>query len=238
MNYFAHGMRFLDRPYFLAGTAAPDLLSAIDRGVRLRTRTAEPVTGDDDPRVADFARGVMQHLADDDWFHCTRGFAETTGELASAFRRIIGAEHPTPASFLGHIVIEMLLDAELIRRHPELLDAYYEAFSAVDPAVLQDAANRCAARGRTDRLIEFVPLFLRERFLADYPETPGLMRRLNQVLKRVKLTPLPEESVAALEFGRELVVRRFHDLLPPEQFGRLLNTETSMRISATFVTRR
>ena len=36
MNYLAHGFRFTDEPYFLAGTAAPDWLSVIDRKMRLR----------------------------------------------------------------------------------------------------------------------------------------------------------------------------------------------------------
>src|SRR3984957_18435669 len=38
MNYFAHGIRFVDRPWFLAGTALPDWLSVIDRRVRLRPK--------------------------------------------------------------------------------------------------------------------------------------------------------------------------------------------------------
>jgi hypothetical protein len=220
MNYFAHGLRFIDRPYFLAGTCAPDWLSAIDRSVRLRSRSASPVVDDSDPRVAEFARGVLQHLADDDWFHATRGFAEVTGELAAAFRAEIGPDSPTPCGFLGHIVTEMLLDAELIRRHPETLTAYYEAITCIDPLLVQFAVNRCASRGRTDRVGEFIPLFISERFLADYPQMPRLMWRLNQVLRRVSLTPLPERAISALAVGRDLVTERFDDLLPPDQFRR------------------
>ncbi|MBX3442662.1 MAG: hypothetical protein KF774_09645 [Planctomyces sp.] len=219
MNYFAHGLLHIDRPYFLAGTCAPDWLSAIDRGVRLRTRSAAPHVEDDDPCVGEFARGVLQHLSDDDWFHGSRGFAEVTGELAAAFRTSIGADHPTPCSFLGHIVTEMLLDAELIRRFPETLDAYYRALEGIDPERIERAVNQCAARGRTDRLQEFIPLFLRERFLADYVQPGGLWMRLNQVLLRVRLTPLPESGRGALTEGRRLVAARFEDLLPRERFA-------------------
>ena len=31
MNYFAHALPFLDRPYFVAGTAVPDWLTVADR---------------------------------------------------------------------------------------------------------------------------------------------------------------------------------------------------------------
>lgn len=218
MNYLAHGIRFLGRPYFLAGTCAPDWLSAMDRSVRLRTKSAAPFMEDADLQLAEFARGVVQHLEDDDWFHGTRGFAEVTGDLAAAFRRAIGSDHPTPCNFLGHIVMEMLLDAELVRRNPGVLNGYYEALSAVDPGVVEDSINRCAARGQTTRAREFIPLFIAERFLADYIETSGLAYRLNQVLRRVKLIPLPESAASAIEVGRQLVHDRFEDLLPAPRF--------------------
>src|SRR5262245_35641363 len=33
MNYLAHGWRFVEEPYLLAGTAAPDWMSVIDRKI-------------------------------------------------------------------------------------------------------------------------------------------------------------------------------------------------------------
>jgi hypothetical protein len=218
MNYFAHGMRFLDRPYFLAGTCAPDWLSAFDRNVRLRTKSAAPVAEGADPIQAEFARGVMQHLADDDWFHGTRAFAEVTGEMAVAYRSVIGADHPTPCSFLGHIVTEMLMDTLLIESNPGALDRYYEALAGIDPLVTETAVNACAARGQTTELRNVIPMFLSERFLADYLDPVSLSIRLNQVLRRVRLTPLPEDAVKVLRLGRQLVSRRLGDLLPPDLF--------------------
>ena len=49
MNYFGHGHRFIDNPFFLAGTAVPDWLSVVNRRVRARRRLAEPYTQDPDP---------------------------------------------------------------------------------------------------------------------------------------------------------------------------------------------
>src|SRR4051795_212815 len=81
MNYLAHGWRFASEPYVLAGTAAPDWLSVIDRKVRLRSRTAATFISDADPVLAAIARGVVQHHADDAWFHATLAF----NELSLAF---------------------------------------------------------------------------------------------------------------------------------------------------------
>src|SRR6185437_2872330 len=63
MNYLAHGWRFAAEPYVLAGTAAPDWLSVIDRKTRLRSRTAAQFVDDADPVLAAVARGVVQHHA-------------------------------------------------------------------------------------------------------------------------------------------------------------------------------
>ena len=78
MNYFAHALPFLDRPYFVAGTAVPDWLAVADRKVRLRSKHVEAFLDDADPYVAEVAAGILQHLRDDARFHATRAFAETS----------------------------------------------------------------------------------------------------------------------------------------------------------------
>ncbi len=58
MNYFAHGYRFIDDPYFMAGTALPDWLSVADRRVRIRPKHLLGGAAEDgDPR---FARPVSR----------------------------------------------------------------------------------------------------------------------------------------------------------------------------------
>jgi len=218
MNYLAHALRFLDRPYFVAGACLPDLLSVADRGTRLRSRHVAPLIDVAEPDDAELYRGVLQHLADDDWFHSTRGFAEVTGEVAVLFRRAIGTGHPTPCSFLGHVVMEMLLDSVLIEQHPEALPRFYEAMHSIDPVRVQAAVNR-SARQPTERLAPLIPRFNAERFLFDYQTPEGLAWRLNQVLKRVKLTPLDVSAIAAISAGRVVISERLSDLLPPERYS-------------------
>src|SRR5579872_3611873 len=151
MNYFAHGLRFLDRPYFLAGTALPDWLSIVDRRMRLRERSVRPFADGTSSPAAELAAGVLQHLADDAWFHRTAAFAIASAELTVLFREALGPDDRHRPAFLGHILTEMLLDAVLIDRHPELLADYYRAAGQVDPRVVEDCANRMS-RHATDRL--------------------------------------------------------------------------------------
>ena len=218
MNYFAHGLRFVGRPYLLDGTAVPDWLSVADRGVRMRAGRVEPFADSSGTIQAELAAGVLQHLHDDRWFHQTAAFYETCGELTVLFRGVVGREDGFRPGFLGHIGLEVLLDAVLIEEHPERLDAYYEALERLDPREVESAVNRMA-RESTSRLAPLIPLFQREQFLRDYLEPERLLYRLNQVMRRIKLNQLPADVAGVLVEAREIVRRRVPQLLPPEHFS-------------------
>ena len=212
MNYFAHGVDFIDRPYFLAGTACPDWLSVADRRVRLREEGVRPLLHGKGETASELAAGILQHLRDDRAFHKTRAFYEVTAELTGLIRAALGPEDGFRPGFLGHIATEMLIDAVLIEENPCRLERYYETLDRLDPMVIQRAVNRMARR-QTDRLAPFIPLFCRERFLRDYRDGDGLLYRLNQVMRRVGLRRLEAELLPALNEGRKLVRRRIDELL-------------------------
>ena len=213
MNYFAHGIRFVDQPYFLAGTAVPDWLNVADRGLRLRPQHVEPLADASQHPIAELAAGILQHFQDDRLFHKSRAFVETSGDMTRLFRGVLGAEDGFRPGFLGHIVTELLLDDVLIEAHPGRLDAYYEAIDRVDPAAVEAGVNQMS-RNSTARLAEFIPLFRREEFLRDYHHPERLLFRLNQVMRRVRLNQLPEEVIEVLIAGRAIVESRWEMLLP------------------------
>ena len=127
---------------------------------------------------------------DDDWFHRTRAFAELSLQFTVHIRDQLPRDNGLRPGFLGHILVELLLDAVLIEEDSGLLDAYYDAVGQVDPHVVGRAVNRMSTK-TTDDLPRFIQLFIRERFLYDYAEDAKLVYRLNQVLRRVKLAALP-----------------------------------------------
>jgi hypothetical protein len=212
MNYFAHGMRFCDRPYFLAGTACPDWLSAADRRVRLRSRRVEPFADGSGSPEAEVAAGVLQHFEDDQQFHQTRTFVETSAELTRLIRGVLGPEDGFRPGFLGHIATELILDGVLIERNPECLDNYYRAIDGLDGELVQRTVNKMA-RGETDRLAGLIPRFHAEQFLRDYLDSVRLLYRLNQVMRRIKLRQLPDELADVFDTGREFIRERAGDLL-------------------------
>ena len=217
MNYFAHGIRFLDRPWFLAGTALPDWLSVIDRRVRLRHKFVATFADGSGTVEAELAAGVLQHLDDDHWFHKTRAFAETTAQLTKMLRESLGPGDGFRCGFLGHITCELILDAFLIDGHPERLERYYAVLENLDGARLTQAVSLLA--GQSVDLEPWLPRFCREQFLRDYADPGRLAYRLNQVLKRIKLETLPAGVETVLAAGRPVVWASADGLLPASRFA-------------------
>jgi hypothetical protein len=214
MNYFAHAAAFLEAedPCFVVGTAVPDWLTVADRQVRVRARHVRPAVDDPDPAVAALARGMLQHLLDDARFHETRAFAESSLALTVASRDVLGGEPGLRPSFLGHLLVELLLDAALIAEDRRRLDRYYGLLDAVDAAWVQAVVNRLAPRP-TARLARMICGFRRERILRDYLEDGKLLVRLNQVMRRVGLFPLAERFRDVLPEARRLVAEHKAELL-------------------------
>ena len=214
MNYFAHGRHFVDDPYFLAGTAVPDWLSVVNRRVRARGRLARKFVDDVDETVSDVARGIVQHHHDDDWFHRSRAFVELSWGLTVAIRDLLPKDDGFRPSFLGHILVELLLDARLIEERPDQLDAYYRAIESLDPEVVNQVVNRMTTRP-TGMLAFFIPRFSSERFLYDYLDDEKLLGRLNNVMRRVRLPQLPDVLLDFIPDARRLVKERQWELLKP-----------------------
>jgi len=215
MNYFAHGRPFVADPYFLAGTAVPDWLGVVARKVRVRRPQAERVAGASDPRVAAVARGIVQHHADDAWFHQTTAFAELSSRFCLQIRDAVADDASLGPHFLGHILVELLLDAVLVAEEPARLDAYYLSLAAVDSAVIEAAVAEIAGVPAAG-LGELIGRFCSERFLSDYQDDAKLMFRVGQVLRRVGLPPIAAALAGLLPDARRMVAARQAELLPPD----------------------
>lgn len=225
MNYFAHAIHFLDDPYFVAGTAVPDWLTVADRRVRLRRRHLTGATTRADPILNAVARGIVQHLDDDARFHESRAFVELSMAISAAARDFLQEPSGMRPAFLGHLLVEVLLDAALIAAKPDRLDAYYRLLDQVDPAVVEAKVNMMAP-GPTERLAGMIAAFCRERILWDYLDDATLLKRLNQVMRRVGLAELPAEFVDLFPELRGLVDRRAVSLL-----GRPIPSDLSKRLA-------
>ena len=111
--------------------------------------------------------------------------------------------------FLGHIIVELLLDSFLHETNPGKLDQFYALISDCDPSEIQKAVNKMASRP-TEKLEGFFTIFVNERYLFDYVDDDRLMYRINQVLRRVRLRPVSNIITDWVRSARS----RVYDLAP------------------------
>lgn len=212
MNSFSHSLPFLDRPYFSIGCTVPDILAACDRRCRVREKKAINFIEDSDDLLRSVAQGVVQHHRDDDWFHRSAIFNNFNMRFAIEFRDRYENGHSMRPSLIGHIIIEMFLDWYLEEKHPGSVDRYYEMMESVDALKVQAAINRFATKP-TEKLAPSIAKFNEVRFVYDYQTDAGIRKRMNNVLKRVKLLPMPESSEEWLGSVRQKVYDHAEELL-------------------------
>lgn len=208
-------MPYFDRPMLAAATGIPDWLSVVDRKIRARSRFAVPHLESQDQNLQDVAEGVIRHHEDDRWFHGTQAFVTTNLELAVQLRDLLPGDEGFRPTFVGHILIEMLLDKFWIEDHPEIGQQYYDTIASVDHAELQRCVNIITGKP-TDRLADVLERFVDVKFLYDYLDHKSLLMRLNQVMKRVRLNALPDDLLDWFPSVEQQVrTRRDMMLTPP-----------------------
>jgi hypothetical protein len=212
VNYLAHALECLADPYELAGAAVPDWLGLTRPRLRCRSRQAAPFADGDNALVAAVARGVMRHHADDDWFHQTTAFLELSAELSRRIRHATADQDGVRPSFLGHILVELLLDATLMAEDRSRADDYYAALAMVDGGRVARAVGRMID-GDASALQGIIERFVAMRFLYDYVQDEPLTFRLNQVMRRVGLPELPPRFATVLPAARRLVTAQRDALL-------------------------
>lgn len=214
MNFLSHAIPYFDEPLTVAGTAVPDWLSVVDRKVRARRRLAEPFLESDDPALRRVALGIVSHHRDDAWFHSTRAFAEINLQFALELRDLMPGDEGFRPTFVGHILIEMLLDRAWIVENRKWADQYYKILAAVDPLLVNRCVEHVVGR-KVEGLAHVIERFIEVRFLYDYLETDTLLLRLNQVMRRVKLAELSPEVARWLPRAVSVVEHRREELLTP-----------------------
>ena len=219
MNFLSHAIPYLARPDFgspllAVSTGIPDWLTVVDRRIRARGKMAEQHVNSSDVQLSEVAQGILLHISDDRWFHGTRAFVETNMELAIQLRDQLPGDAGFRPSFVGHILIEMLLDGLWIRDDRRHAENYYSAIRQASPSTIQRCVNVITGKPTT-KLAAVIDRFLEIEFLYDYLDYEKLLMRLNQVMNRVGLPALPDAIARWLPEAQDLVESRRRPLLTP-----------------------
>jgi len=211
MNYFAHAFRFIGRPRFVTGTALPDWLSVVNRRLRFRPQRLDPAALHADQKISELMAGIKQHLEDDNRFHNCEAFSRCLVAVLQEVRPFLNGVGIPPV-FLSHLLVEVLLDAQLVRTRQADVSRYYADLESVDPDWTEWATGEILGQS-VSGLAHFIRLFCRERILFDYADNMSLLRRLNQVMRRLRLPNLSDSFQEAVEASRPIVTAHAEELL-------------------------
>ena len=212
MNCFTHALPYLDDAWKTAGCCIPDWLGAVDRKCRVRERKATPFIDHKDPVVAAIAQGIVHHHQDDHWFHTNQTFQELNINFAIELREILDGERGMRTGFVGHVLIEMFIDAWLHDKHPGKLEFYYQQLESIDPEKIQDVVNLFASK-KTDKLASAIEGVIKDRYLFDYTDDSKTLYRINRVLSRIGLETIDDRVFDWMKDARKRVYDRVPDLL-------------------------
>ena len=188
MNYLAHHVvarraEPTGSPAFFVGNLLPDLLAVSGDGRRLRAAHLAGQTGD-------VARGARFHLATDRLFHGSPAFAEASTAAKSA---LLSAAFSAPLHrvfFLAHVMVEIALDAYVLRNGPAPADDLYAQVAACDRSKVCAEAARFLGREPTtlSGLEQTLLWFGTHRYLYSYATPEGQAEALYRIGSRVGLS--------------------------------------------------
>lgn len=201
MNFMSHGKDVLHDPWCLTGTQLPDLLRALERRLRLpHDAVRADLAREDGPR-ARLAAGVLRHVADDEWFHQSQPFIEICTSLTQLFRIHTPPTTRFRASFLAHILTEMMLDAWLMADEPDFADQYYAALATIDAASLGKFVAHWVPISPPD-VTRTWERFVSTQFLRSYTTDDGVAERANGLFRRLGLPEIPAQVITTFPEAR------------------------------------
>lgn len=187
MNLISHF--FLDKNrndrFFFVGVSTPDLVSNFDRTIRLKAARL-PILMETDTREnqVQFYNGVLRHFEVDRLFHSSPFFQQETRFLSQELRFTFGNDQIERAYFVAHILLELILDRVLIRRHKDLVQNFYDHFQERDVPELVEYTE-WVAQEKMPGYGDFLRQFASKQFLYRYVDLRYLANVLDSILLRV-----------------------------------------------------
>lgn len=204
MNFLAHyilATRFLSppapRPFYVVGNALPDLLPLADRHSRLRPATLAlaPMTTAEERALC---AGALAHLATDTAFHNTAAFADAQHQVGTLVQQAEFSAMRVRRFFLAHILVELALDAVLLRREAALSDEFYNAFTAASLAGIVNWTET-TLRAPLPLLPGVLTRFTQSQYLRTYAADDGVAEGLSRVSIKARQDPFTGDNRRHLE---------------------------------------
>lgn len=206
MNFLSHF--YLDRQstdsLFVSGTCTPDLMSIFNRTMRVKHHSQVIPLGSET-----FYQGVLRHYAADKAFHSCDFFLEESHNIALFLRKSFPSEQVHRTFFVGHVLVELLIDKILIGQDERLVGDFYAHLEVVSPQTLSQTTQHFV----TQPLLgyeAFLQRFIQNRYLFHYSKYEYIIFVLKQIVSRVGISQTtfmdsPTFLDYLMEYEKELI---------------------------------
>ncbi len=231
MNFLAHyvlATRFLSPPLplpmYVVGNALPDLLPLAADRIRLRPALVERQPAGTDEEAA-LRSGILVHLMTDAAFHKTRTFAEAQAEASQILAQTAFDGIRVRRFFVAHVLVELALDAVLMRADATIAEGFYAAFMGVDYDGITHWTETTVGQPLPE-LPAVLRRFGQSRYLLHYQEDEGVATGLSRLCGRARqdmfegenysrLAGVVRQAVAALEDQADALLAETRQAMGP-----------------------
>jgi len=222
MNYLSHYyiLREYDNPAFTLGKIIPDLLRVF--GPAHKIRKAHNIEA---PQGASqwMMKGAYVHLESDRLFHDSAYFEFESQRLKEKIRA--GSSIRKYSYFYAHILLEMLLDRLLVKKHPELGQQFYADLERIEKGDIKSFFELKPIAVDADAFMQVLRRFRKSRYLFEYAHDPGFLYAYTRILNQIGMPLLTRKDK---DFFIELV-QQSEARLEPEFIPTLQNIEAAIR---------
>lgn len=190
MNLVAHYHldRTLVNSYFTVGAATPDLLSIYNSQLRIKQRHLKRLNEEEAGRITPpFLDGLQRHFFADGIFHTSPLFHQETKRISNMLVEYFPDLDIQRKFFIGHILLELMLDKVLINLHPGILESYYGHFEALQPFRDIKKSLQIAVGHDLPNYEAYLKRFVRRKYLYHYADPKHLAWLLRRILRRVRI---------------------------------------------------
>lgn len=193
MHFLSHYYTELpeNEPLFVVGLCIPDLTNGFAKAYNRKLKNAALPA---DVPLQNVHRGIMQHFEGDRRFHSSAAFIQEVKDTTHTFVETGLDRNRIRLSVVAHLAVELMIDRQIVRQHPNVCNEYYRIVDSADQTALFSYFNSFGLESEKMVFLERFAFFRQRRFLYLFDELDNIVFGLNRIYSSVTGTGFTESE--------------------------------------------
>ncbi len=206
MNYLSHF--YLDHvagnPYFNVGLLLPDI-------AKDQVKTFKVTVSDLIPVHKEIQLGCLRHYKSDKIFHASSFFMDNMHWINEELKNTAISNLVQRKWFIAHIMMELMVDRQIVKNEPAMVDDFYGNLLLVDEIQLNNYLLKFGAIDPENFIVRFNH-FRTVKYIYYYADNNKFVYSLNRIMMRAGLQEMNQSDKSIMEkFIIEMETRYFSD---------------------------